>query len=167
MQGSSYCLGCVWLRNKSYCIFNKQYEKEERYAQVDEIFSQMEHEWVLGQFFPWSICPFYFNDTMAYLLDSAFTKDEVAGLWYLWRDEPIKADIPDWMETVKATELNQYEWYKDWVRTIDPAILKKVIVDEEGNSYRVVKLEYDFLVKHGLPLPRKHWLERMKDNFRL
>jgi hypothetical protein len=25
-----------------------------------------------------------------------------------------------------------------------------------------VKMEYDFLMKHGLPLPELHWLERIK-----
>jgi hypothetical protein len=43
--------------------------------------------------------------------------------------------------------------------------LKKVIKDEKWNNYRVTKLEYDFLIKYWLPLPRKHWLERMKENF--
>jgi hypothetical protein len=56
---------------------------------------------------------------------------------------------------------------EDLVWAIDPAILKKVIRDEEGNVYRVIKMEYDFLVKHGLPLPRKHWLERLKGHFRV
>jgi hypothetical protein len=28
-------------------------------------------------------------------------------------------------------------------------------------------MEYKFLMKHALPLPRKHWLERMKENFRI
>jgi hypothetical protein len=163
----SFCLWCIGLKNKSYCIFNKQYTKEDRYAKVDEIFSQMDKNGTLWQFFPASMNPFYFNDTAACLIDPSFTKEEIKPLWYMRRDEPIKADIPDRMETVKTTDLSKYEWYKEWERTIDPSILKKVIIDDEGNSYRVVKLEYDFLVKHGLPLPRKHWLERMKDNFRL
>jgi pentatricopeptide repeat protein len=167
LEGCSFCLWCVWLKNKSYCILNKQYTKEERYEKVDEIFSQMESEGVLWSFLPPHMNPFYFNDTAAYLMDSSFTKEEVTKLWYMRRDAPIKVDIPDWMEVIKTTDLSQYESYKDWQRNIDPSILKKVIIDEEGNSYRVVKLEYDFLVKHGLPLPRKHWLERMKDNFRL
>jgi hypothetical protein len=45
--------------------------------------------------------------------------------------------------------------------------LKKVIVDESGNMWRVVNMEYAFLVKYSLPLPRKHWLERMKENFKI
>ncbi len=52
-------------------------------------------------------------------------------------------------------------------RTIDPEILNYIIQDEQGNVYRIVKMEYDFLMKYGLPLPRKHWLERMKENFRI
>ena len=52
-------------------------------------------------------------------------------------------------------------------RYIDPEILNKVIQDEQGNVYRIVKMEYDFLMKHGLPLPRLHWLDRLKENFRI
>jgi hypothetical protein len=165
LENCSFCLWCIGLRNQEYCIFNKQYTKDEWYEKVDEIFTQMEEDWVLGNFFPWSMNRFYFNDTAACLIDPSFTKEEVTALWYLWRDEPIKVDIPDWMETVKTSELWQYEWCNDGIRTIDPVILKKVIIDEQGNNYRIVKLEYDFLMKHGLPLPRKHWLERMKENF--
>ena len=44
---------------------------------------------------------------------------------------------------------------------------KKIIADQQGNYYRIIKMEYDFLAKHGLPLPRKHWLDRMKENFKI
>ena len=127
----------------------------------------MENNGTLGQFFPGSMNPFYFNDTAAYLIDNSFTKQEVEAKGYLRRDEEVKVDIPEFMETVKITELGQYESWKDGTRTIDPVILKKVIIDDEGNSYRVIKMEYDFLMKYALPLPRKHWLERMKENFRI
>ena len=58
-------------------------------------------------------------------------------------------------------ESDNQKWF------IDPEILKVIIQDEQGNVYRIVKMEYDFLMKHGLPLPRKHRLERMKENFRI
>ena len=58
-------------------------------------------------------------------------------------------------------DLGSYELYIDGVRSIDPVILKKVIKDEEGNVYRVIKMEYDFLMRYGLPLPRYHRLERL------
>lgn len=167
IDSCSYCLGCIGLENKSYCIFNKQYEKEERHEKVDEIFTSMEQQWVLWDFFPGSISPFYFNDTAAYLIDDSFTKEFVESRGYLWRDEVIAVDIPEGMDVVKTSELGEHESFQDGVLTIDPDILKKVIQDDEGNVYRIVKMEYDFLVKYGLPLPRRHRLERLKQNFKI
>jgi hypothetical protein len=39
--------------------------------------------------------PFYFNDTLAYLIDDSFTKEEVSKEGYLRRDEEIKVDVPE------------------------------------------------------------------------
>ncbi|MEI6774385.1 MAG: hypothetical protein WCL18_06460 [bacterium] len=38
----SYCLGCVGLQNKQFCILNKQYTKEERFILANKIFEDME-----------------------------------------------------------------------------------------------------------------------------
>ena len=112
--------------------------------------------------------PFYFNDTAAYLIDPTFTKEEVEKAGYLRRDEPIKVDIPEYAELVKVSDLDQYEGYdENGKRHIDEEILKKVIIDDQGNVRRIVNMEYVFLMKHALPLPRKHRLERMKENFRI
>jgi len=181
IDACSFCLGCIGLKNKSYCILNKQYTKEERYEKVDEIFTQMERDWQLWEFFPATMNPFYFNDTAAYLIDPSFTKEEVTAKWYFRRDEPIKVDIPEGMEIVYTSSpslllsekgdhktLDDFEWFDDqgnW--TINADILKCVIQDEQWNVYRIIPMEYKFLVKHGLPIPRKHWLERMKENFRI
>lgn len=161
----TFCFWCIWLKNKSYCIYNKQYTKEERHQKVDLIFQQMEQKWTLWSFFPGKLCPFNFNDTAAALIED-FSKEEVEAEWYLRRDEEIAVDIPEWMEVVEVQDLWTYESIVDWEWKIDPSILKKVIRDEEGNVYRVIKMEYDFLIKYGLPLPREHWLKRLKGHFR-
>lgn len=166
IQDCSFCLGCIWLKNKSYCILNKQYTKEDWYEKVDEIFWQMEQDGILWQFFPASMNPFYFNDTAAYLIDPTFTKEEVTAKWYLRRDEPITVDIPEGAAVAKTSELGQFESTADWEWNINISILKKIIQDEQGNVYRIVPMEYEFLMKYWLPLPRKHWLDRMKENFR-
>jgi hypothetical protein len=44
LANCSFCLGCMGLQNKQFCIFNQQYTKEERHAKVDEIFQQMEKD---------------------------------------------------------------------------------------------------------------------------
>ena len=117
--------------------------------------------------------PFYFNDTAAYLIDDSFTKEEIEADGYLRRDDEVKVDIPEGVEVVNVADLDQYESsvgtgtrpVPEW--SIDPEILKKVIKDEQGNYYRIIPMEYKFLKKHGLPLPRLHWLERLKMNFRI
>ncbi len=159
----SYCLGCIWLKNKSFCILNKQYTKEARLELADKIFAQMDADWSLWAFFPWWLSPFYFNDTMAYLVDDSFTKDEVAKEWYMRREEKITVDIPAWVEVIEVKDLSLYQWFDEqWKRKINPDILKKVIKDTNGDCYRIVPMELDFLQKHWLPLPELHWLERIK-----
>ncbi len=199
-----HCLGCIWLKNKSYYILNKQYTKEEWEVFAEKIFASMEADGTLGEFFPASMNPFYFNDTLAYLIDESFTKEEVIQEWYLWREDPIKVDVPEWLEVVRRSDLNRFQGFRlsplskegaDWKEAgdlasgsleqnpqsppssstaplqkeptwyIDPEIMNVVIVDEKWNYYRIVKMEYDFLMKHALPLPTMHWLDRMRSGF--
>jgi hypothetical protein len=191
--GCSFLIWCIWLQNKHYCILNKEYSKEEWYDLADKIFTTMEKDGILWDFFPWDMNPFYFNDTLAYLLWN-FDKTSLQEKWYLWRDEKIKVDIPEGAEIVyschseldseslrnksfnlkKDPEINS-GWQKlddyqgfdeNWVWQINPEILNKVIIDKNWNYYRIIKQEYDFLMKYGLPLPEIHWLERIKLGFK-
>ena len=163
----SYCLGCVGLKNKSFHILNKEYPKEERFALANKIFEQMDQDWTLWEFFPWRMNPFYFNDTAAYLIDDTFTKEEVVQEWYLRRDDEIRVDIPQGADIVETKDLPSREGFDEkWNRQVNPEILKKIIRDEKWNYYRVVKVEYDFLMKHALPIPRIHRLERIKLGFK-
>jgi hypothetical protein len=165
LDNCSYCIWCIWLKNKSYCILNKQYEKNEWEELASKIFEQMKQDWTLWNFFPGELNPFYFNDTAAGLI-GWFTKEEVEKDWYMWRNEEIKVDIPEWVELIQISDLDKYEWFdSSWNWKINPEILKVVIIDEKKNYYRIVQMEYDFLVKYWLPLPRIHWLDRIKLGF--
>lgn len=163
----SFCIGCIGLENRSYCILNKQYTKEEWEILAEKIFSSMEQDGTLGEPLPPGINPFYFNDTLAYLIDDSFTKEEVERSGFLWRDAPIKVDIPEGLDQIGVDDLAQYESFgSDGSWRIDPSIMQKVIRDANGNYYRIVKTEYDFLLKYELPLPTLHWIDRMKLGFR-
>lgn len=52
--------------------------------------------------------PFYFNDTAASLIED-FDKEEIVAEGYLWRDEEVKVDIPEWMDMVEVADLGSYE----------------------------------------------------------
>jgi len=161
----SNLIWCIWLKNKNYCILNKQYSKEDWEKLASKIFKTMEKDWTLWEFFPASLNPFYFNDTVAGLI-WWFKKEEIIKEGFMWRDEKIKVDIPDESIVVDIEELNKYEWFdENWNWQLNSEILKKVIKDKSWDYYKIVKMEYDFLQKHWLPLPRLHWLERMKVNF--
>ena len=125
------------------------YTKEEWHEKVDEIFWQMDTDGTLWDFFLASMNPFYFNDTAAYLIDPSFTKEEVTAKWYLWRDEAIQVDIPADAQIVSTDHLDQFEWFdSEWNWTINADILKYVIKDLNWNYYRIIPMEYKFLVKH-------------------
>lgn len=160
----SYCFWCVWLQNKQYCIFNKEYEKEAWNRKVDEIFAHMEKGWILWEFFPWWMNPFYVNDTAAVLLTD-LTKEEVLSDWFLRREEVLSAWVSVWTEMISVDELSVYEWYEGDIRKLDAEIKNKIIWDDEWNVWKVTKKELQFLEKYELPLPRRHWLERVKGHF--
>ncbi|MEI6280446.1 MAG: hypothetical protein WCP17_00385, partial [bacterium] len=110
-HGSSYLFGCVGLRNKKYCIFNRQYEKEEFLSLREKIVDQMKEMPYLdikgkvysyGEFFPIELSPFAYNETVAQELNS-LSKKEIEDLGYSYiekteREYKIEKkwkDLPD------------------------------------------------------------------------
>lgn len=90
--------GCYGLRNKSYCILNRQYGEEEYKNMIDKIKSQMAEmpyvdaggrKYSFGEFFPVEISPFAYNETVAQEY-FPLTKNEATGLKYPWKDSVLK-----------------------------------------------------------------------------
>ena len=160
----TYCFGCVWLKNKTFCIFNKQYTKEERYVKIEEIFEDMEQQWIVWDFLPLSINPFYINDTASYVTTDV-TFDTVKQSWWLRREWSISVDIPNDAEIESSSNLWNYEHMLNSQWIVDDTILHKVIKDDEWKVYRILSTEYQFLLDNGLPLPRKHRLTRIRCHF--
>lgn len=162
----SYCLGCIGLKNKQYCILNKQYSREERYKLANKILEQMNNNWLLWEFFPWWLNPMYFNDTCAAVIKD-FEKKEILDKWFLWHDGEVKVDVPSWADVISIADLDNYQELENNEWKIDSEIMKKVVADDKWNYYRIVKMEYDFLMKYWLPLPRQHWMDRIKEHLQV
>lgn len=71
---STYCLfcfnsknlfGCVGIKRKEYCILNKQYSKEEYEDLVPRIIEYMTNNSEWGEFFPMTISPFSYEESLA------------------------------------------------------------------------------------------------------
>ncbi|HRI36255.1 MAG TPA: hypothetical protein PK765_04235 [bacterium] len=58
------CFACVGLRNKQYCILNKQYTKEEYEALVPKIIDHMRSTGEWGEFFPSRLGLFGYNESV-------------------------------------------------------------------------------------------------------
>ncbi len=146
--------GCVGLRNKECCIFNKQYSKDEYFALKDKIIAQMKevaftdshgHIYKYGEFFPPEFSCLSYNQTLAYDF-FPLPKEDVLARGYVWRD----SDQKEYQTTITAAQL------PDDIRNVDDAVLREIIQCEScKRSYRVILPELNFYRKIGLPLPRR------------
>jgi hypothetical protein len=144
----SNCFWCIGLRNKQYCILNKQYEKADYETLVPKIIQHMETHWERGEFFNPSLSPFGYNETVA--LDYyPSTAEQVKQQGFNW--SAYEAPAPTADTTIQG---------KDLPATIDEVgddILQTIIVCEvSGKLFKIQPKELEFYRKHRLPLPRRH-----------
>jgi hypothetical protein len=154
---SAYCqysknlFGCVWLRYKEYCIFNKQYTKSEYEELVPKIIEHMQKTNERGEFFPISISPWWYNETHANTY-YPLNKDQAIERWYNWMDIEIPINIPNGLQTIKSIEL------ADDVQKVDKDILNKAIICKTtGKPYRLIAKELEFYKKHNIIIPKEHY----------
>lgn len=145
------CFGCVGLRSKSYCIFNKQYTKEEYEALVPKIREAMKEAGEYGEFFPSQYSPFTYNETINqdYF---PIAKEEAIQQGFTWRDGEEKH------HNITITT----EAIPDSITDVPDTITKEVIAcahagnckDLCATAFRVTPDEFQFYKKMKLPLPR-------------
>ncbi len=154
------CFGCVGLQNKSYCILNKQYTKEEYEALVPKIIEQMNTMpyidkkgivYKYGEFFPLEFSPFAYNESLAYE-EFPMHKEQVLEQGYLWRDIEEK----NYKATMESRDL------PDRLKDVSDKILEEVIAcPNKGQvetkctfAFRIVLDELRFYRLMNIPLPR-------------
>ena len=153
------CFWCVWLKNKQYCILNKQYTKEEYEELVPKIIEHMKQTWEWWEFFPSSISPFGYNETVAneYYLVS---KEEAISKWFNWSD--YEKPLPKVDKIIPASKLPEN------ISDIPDDILNWAIECEVTKKpFRIISQELEFYRKHNLPIPRKHLDQRHKERMEL
>jgi hypothetical protein len=159
-SGSSDLFGCVGLRKKQYCIFNKQYEKGEYEVLVEKIKKHMDDMpyidkkgivYKYGEFFPAEFSPFAYNETLA---QDYFprTKEEAEKENFLWREPKERNYVP----TIKDENL------PDKIEEVTDDILSEIIECEHNGDcndqcvkcFKINEEELKFYRKMKLPLPR-------------
>ncbi|MDR0650598.1 MAG: hypothetical protein LBG59_04260 [Candidatus Peribacteria bacterium] len=151
---SDHLFGCVGLRNQSYCIFNKQYEKAEYETLIPQLIKKMHSDGEWGEFFHPSLSPFGYNETVAQESFPLEKTDLPAQHGYKRSDYSSDPKIPDNAELLHPATLPD-DQRKALVN--DDSILKKIIIcAESGRPFIIQRLELDFYRKMGLPLPKLH-----------
>lgn len=166
-----FCSNCFWcssLKNKEYCILNKQFSKEEYENLVPKIIEHMKNSWEWGEFFPSKLSPFWYNETVAqeyFPLD----KNEALKSWFNWSDYE-KQNWYNWEYYIplKIEEYDEKVVWKDIASKNIDELLKWILKCENSwKPYKIIKAELDFYIKHWLPIPKKHPDERHLDRLKL
>ena len=159
-HASSHLFGCVGLRNKQYCILNKQYTKEEYEKLVPRIIENMnqmpyadkkDRIYGYGEFFPSELSPFAYNESIAQEY-FPLTKKEANEKGFEWGSPTER----DYKITVQASDL------PDHIRDANEGILKEVIgCADRGacnhqctTAFKIIPDEFSFYKKFNFPLPR-------------
>ncbi len=145
-----YCFGCIGLKNKQYCILNKQYSKEEYENLVPKIIEYMKQTGERWEFFDPSLSPFGYNETVG---NERFplTREEALARGYKRQDNHFDPIILEWVEVLKWDKI------PNDIDSVSDDVLKKIFACEDsGRVFRITKQELEFYRKHNLPLPRKH-----------
>lgn len=134
--------GCIGLRNKRYCILNKQYTKEQYEELVPRIIEYMNKTGEWGEFFPVTIAEFGYNETAAQE-QFPLTKGEVLKLGEKWQDDQTA---------------NLYQGEKiippDMVQNIGEEITQQILSCTNClKNYKILKSELDFYRKMNIPAP--------------
>ncbi len=163
--GSSNCFGCVGLYKKSYCIFNKQFTKEEYFELVEKIKIYMDtmpyadgqgRVYKYGEFFPYQISPLAYNESLSNDY-KPLSPDGAIERGFSWKEIMVRAyDI-----TMKAESLPV-------ITNADEGITKEVVECSEcKRAYRIIGSEFQFLKRFSLPIPRMCHNCRFKERFKL
>lgn len=136
------CFGCVGLRNKEYCIFNKQYTKEQYEELVAKIRAKMEKDGEWGEFFPVNLSPFAYNETMAQEY-FPINKNEAVVKGWKWHEEEVSGGqngvyAEDQIGDIKETILNQ-----------------KLSCESCRKDFKIIESELKFYKRMKLPVPHE------------
>jgi len=159
-QDSSNLFGCVGLQKKQYCIFNKQYTKEEYEALVPKIIEHMNQMpfidkkgrvYRYGEFFPPELSLFAYNESLAFS-DFPLTKEQAIAEGYMWKDPEEK----DYKITFES------DLIPDHIKDVTDEILSQAIGcahkgecdDRCTTAFRITKQELDFYRANNIPIPR-------------
>lgn len=159
-RNSSNLFGCAGVRNRSYCILNKQYKEAEYFELREKIIQHMNESpytdllgrvYRYGEFPPIELSPFAYNEAISgeYM---PLTQSEAVKYGFRWKEVDKKS--------VQVT-LTQ-EHFPETISEAQEEVLQAVLEcahrgecnEQCSYGFRLTPYEFVFYKKMNLPLPR-------------
>ena len=143
-------LGSTGLKHASYAILNKKYSKEEYLSLREKIIEKMKETGEWGEFFPYKLSPFAYDETAA-MEWLPLTREEALAKGYSWKG----VDKKDYQVTKRIDELPES------INEVDDSILNEIIEcahkgecnERCTTAFRIVDAELKLYRRFNVPLP--------------
>ncbi len=159
-RNGQHLFGCIALRNKQYCILNKQYTKEEYEKLVPKIKEHMDkmpykdnrgNIYRYGEFFPDEFSPWNYNESYCFHW-FPMLKDEALKQGYRWREK----EKGNHKVSIRTNELPEH------IEKVPDSIVEEVIECAHRDkcchgcteAFKIIPRELEFYRKMKIALPR-------------
>jgi len=156
------CFGCAGLTRKEYCVFNKQYSREEYEKLVGKIIEKMQADGEWGELFPAGISTFAYNESVAQDYFPA-TQEEAEKFGSYWQDKNYESEF----NGSTYEPLDDINAYKDNHTEVDKLLAGVIRCETSGKPFKILPQELSFYLKNYIPIPTVHYSERFKELFAL
>ncbi|MBI4598772.1 hypothetical protein HY734_01080 [Candidatus Uhrbacteria bacterium] len=156
-----HCFGCVGLRNKKFCIFNKQYSEEEYWKRVDELKCAMLDRGEYGEFFPASMSSSYYMDagsTLFFGADEEFGRKIGANLFDPASEGAMGA-IAEAQEVRRQADLPSHVG----AYVPDEWVGKPILDGALGRRFAYLRPELAFYKTMQIAPPVTHFVSRIRE----
>jgi len=146
-HNSNNLFGCVGLKKNEFCILNKQYSQQEYESLKEKLIEHMKQTGEYGEFFPASLSPFGYNETVA-PYHYPLTAEETLTKGFHWSDSASAGSFG------KTTLLPDN--IPDHIKDAPDDMVKEILECVEcKKNYKIIKQELAFYKQMNLPLPRR------------
>ena len=158
-HASNNLFGCAGLRHKQYCILNKQYSKDEYEKITANIIEKMQKDGEWGEYFPVSLAPFGYNETVAneyFPLD----KEGASKLEAKWQDNDFSPKYEG--PYIEPKNIDEYIKSAEEAEKLLSGVIK---CEVSGKPFKLMPQEFKFYIENKIPIPTKHYDVRHAERF--
>ncbi|MDA1038209.1 MAG: hypothetical protein O2877_00795 [bacterium] len=154
------CFGCIGIKNKQFCILNKQYSEEDYWNLVDQLKCQLLEDGSYGEYFPTTMATTYVPENGAVLYAGASESDMRALGGLVFDPESEGATGKDRVDLAMARRVEEIpdsidDLSDDWIGV-------PIYDSHTKRTFAFLKPEVEYYRKMRIAPPAEHFVLRMK-----